>query len=148
MEEEQKLSGPLRVGMRWGGIGGLIGFLASLVLASLGGIVASIFVGVACGRRSAAAAEGKQQGARAGLVGGLLAAPVFVLGAAAGALVGIREMGMQEVSSTVSEMSGMQVSSQEAWVLLLVGLAFAAVVQAVVLILSSVLAAGRAAKKG
>lgn len=147
MEEEQKVSGPLRVGMRWGGIGGLVGFLASLALASLGGLVAAVFVGIALGRRADAAGEGKQQGGRAGLMGGLLAAPVFVLGAASGALVGVREMGMDELSSTVSEFSGMQVSSQEAWVLLLAGLAFSAVIQAAALILSSVLAAGRAAKK-
>lgn len=148
MDEEQKVSGPLRVGMRWGGIGGLVGFAASLVLASLGGIVAAVFVGIACGRRAAAAGEGKQQGGRAGLVGGLMAAPVFVLGAASGALLGVREVGMNEVSSTVGEMSGMEISSQEAWLLLLLGLAFAAVVQAAVLIFSSVLAARRAAKKG
>lgn len=134
--------------MRWGGIGGLVGFAASLVLASLGGIVAAVFVGIACGRRAAAAGEGKQQGGRAGLVGGLMAAPVFVLGAASGALLGVREVGMNEVSSTVGEMSGMEISSQEAWLLLLLGLAFAAVVQAAVLIFSSVLAARRAAKKG
>lgn len=148
MDEEHKLSGPLRVGMRWGGIGGVVGFLASVVLASLGGLVAAVFVGIALGRRAAAAGEEKQQGGKAGLVGGLLAAPVFVLGAASGALVGVQQMGMSEVSSTVSEVSGMQVSSQEAWVLLLVGLTFAAAVQAGLLILSSVLAAGRAAKKG
>ncbi|CAN5203508.1 hypothetical protein BH24ACT16_BH24ACT16_10810 [soil metagenome] len=136
----------MRVGMRWGGIGGLVGFLASLALASLGGIVAAIFVGIACGRRASAADE-EQGGGKSGLVGGLMAAPVFVLGAASGALVGVREMGMGEISSTVGEISGMQVSSQEAWILLLVGLAFAAVVQAASLILSSVLAAGRAAKR-
>lgn len=124
-----------------------MGFLASLTLASPGGIVASIFVGVACGRRASAAGEEHQRGARAGLVGGLMAAPVFVLGAASGALVGVREMGMSEISSTVGDISGMQVSSQEAWILLLAGLAFAAVVQASALILSSVLAAGRAAKQ-
>ncbi|WP_047863853.1 hypothetical protein [Rubrobacter aplysinae] len=147
MEEEQQVSGPLRVGMRWGGIGGLAGFLASLVLASLGGLVASVFVGIACGRRAAAAGDEKQQGGKAGLVGGLMAAPVFVLGAASGALVSVREVGLEELSSTLGDFSGMQVSSQEAWVLILAGLAFAAVVQAGALVLSSVLAASRTAKK-
>lgn len=146
MEEEQQVSGPLRVGMRWGGIGGLVGFLASLALASLGGLVAAVFVGIACGRRAAAAGD-ERQGSRAGLVGGLMAAPVFVLGAASGALIGVREVGMRELSSTVGDISGVQVSSQEAWLLVLAGLAFAAVVQAVALILSSVLSARRAAKK-
>lgn len=146
MDEEQQVSGPLRVGMRWGGIGGLVGFAASLALASLGGILAAIFIGIACGRRAAAASESKQ-GGRAGLVSGLMAAPVFVLGAASGALLGVREVGMEEVSSAVGEMAGMEISSQEAWTLLLAGLVFAAFVQAAVLILTSVLAARRAAKR-
>lgn len=133
--------------MRWGGIGGLVGFAASLALASLGGILAAIFIGIACGRRAVAASESKQ-GGRAGLVAGLMAAPVFVLGAASGALLGVREVGMEEVSSAVGEMSGMEISSQEAWTLLLAGLVFAAFVQAAVLILTSVLAARRAEKKG
>lgn len=131
--------------MRWGGIGGLVGFAASLALASLGGILAAIFIGIACGRR-AAASESKQ-GGRAGLVAGLMAAPVFVLGAASGALLGVREVGMEEVSSAVGEMAGMEISSQEAWTLLLAGLVFAAFVQAAVLILTSVLAARRATKR-
>jgi hypothetical protein len=63
-------------------------------------------------------------------------------------LLGVREVGMEEVSSAVGEMSGMEISSQEAWTLLLAGLVFAAFVQAAVLILTSVLAARRAKKKG
>jgi hypothetical protein len=147
MEEEQQVSGPLRVGMRWGGIGGVVGFLASLALASLGGLVASVFVGVACGRRAAAAGDEKRQGGKAGLVGGLLAAPVFVLGAASGALVSVRQLSMEELSSRLGEMSGIELSSQEAWIVVLSGLAFAAFLQAASLIISSVLAASRAAKR-
>jgi len=147
MDEEQQVSRPLRVGMRWGGIGGAVGFLASLALGSLGGIVAAIFVGIACGRRSAVADEERRSGARSGLVGGAVAAPVFVLGAASGALVGVRQVGLDELSSTVGQVSGIQVSSQEAWVLVLLGLAFAAMIQAAALTLSSVLVARRAVKK-
>lgn len=132
--------------MIWGVIGGIAGFAASLIAFSLGGFVAAILVGVGCGRRAAAASEEKR-GGRAGLVSGGLAAPVFALGAAAGSLLGVREVGMSEFSSTISERTGLAVSSQEVWQILLAAVVLTTVIQAAALILTAVLSAGRAAKK-
>ncbi len=120
--------------MVWGGIGGVVGLVASL-LGSLVGIVVACFIGVACGRRAAAAEE--RAGALSGLVGGAVAAPAFVIGASAGALVAVRGIGSARLAATLSEMLGAQISPDEAWRFFLLSLVLAAVFQAVVLVLAS-----------
>lgn len=141
VEEREERGGAVRVGMRWGIIGGVVGFFLSL-LGSLVGIVVAAFVGVACGRRSAATAEGGSAGAGAlaGLVGGAVAAPVFVVGASAGAVVAGRSVEMARVSAMLSEMLGTAISAEEAWRLFVLAVVFAAVLQVAVLILASVAA--------
>lgn len=131
--EKKDDTGAVRVGMVWGGIGGVIGFLVSL-LGSLAGIFAAGFVGFSCGRRAAVADAGKRSGALSGLVGGSLAAPLFMMGAAAGALVTARQIGSEQMAATLSEFVQMEVSAREAWNLYVVGIVFAAVIQAAVLI--------------
>ena len=130
--------------MAWGGIGGVVGFLASL-LGSLVGILVAGFVGFACGRRAAEA--GKRAGALSGLVGGAVAAPVFVIGASAGALVAARWIGSSRIAATLSEVLGTRVSPDEAWRIFLLSIAVAAVFQAVVLILASTAAGAWATRK-
>ena len=130
--------------MAWGGIGGVVGFLASL-LGSLVGILVAGFVGFACGRRAAEA--GKRAGALSGLVGGAVAAPVFVIGASAGALVAARAIGSSRIAATLSEVVGTRVSPDEAWRIFLLSIAVAAVFQAVVLILASTAAGAWATRK-
>jgi hypothetical protein len=122
--------------MVWGGIGGTVGFLVSL-LGSLMGILAAGFVGVSCGRRAARAEAGRRAGALSGLVGGTVAAPVYVLGASAGALVAAQRLGSARLAEMLSGMLGTPFSSEEAWRLFLLSLVLAAVFQAVVLILAS-----------
>lgn len=145
MDEEQKVSGPLRVGMRWGGIGGVVGLAMSLFLPYLGGLLGAAIVGVACGRRSVGSDE--ESATRAGLVSGALAAPVFALGAAVGTLLAVRQVEMESLSSTASEAAGIAVTAQDAWSILLVALVIIGLMQVAALILTSVLAAGRTAKK-
>jgi hypothetical protein len=123
-----------------------VGFLASL-LGSLAGMVVAGFVGVSCGRRAAEADAGRRAGALSGLVGGSVAAPVFVLGAAAGALVSARVLGTREIAATLSDMLGTRISADEAWVLFLLSLIFAAIFQAVILILASTAAGAWATRK-
>jgi hypothetical protein len=122
--------------MVWGGIGGVVGFLVSL-LGSLAGIVVAGFVGYSCGRRAAEADAGRRAGALSGLVGGAVAAPAFVIGATAGALVAARGIGSSRLAATLSEVLGMRVSPEEAWRFFLLSLILAAVFQAVVLVLAS-----------
>ena len=76
-----------------------------------------------------------------GLVSGAVAAPAFVIGASAGALVAARAIGSPRIAATLSEVLGTQVSSEEAWQLFLLSIVVAAVFQAVVLILASTAAA-------
>jgi hypothetical protein len=130
--------------MAWGGIGGVVGFLASL-LGSLVGILVAGFVGFACGRRAAEA--GRRAGALSGLVSGAVAAPVFVIGASAGALVAARAIGSSRIAATLSEVVGTRVSPDEAWRIFLLSIAVAAVFQAVVLILASTAAGAWATRK-
>lgn len=144
--EQRETKGAVRVGMTWGGIGGVVGFLASL-LGSLAGMVVAGFVGASCGRRAAEAEAGRRAGALSGLVGGSVAAPVFVLGASAGALVSARALGTREIAATLSDLLGTQISSDEAWVLFLLSLVFAAIFQAVILILASTAAGAWATRK-
>ncbi len=122
--------------MVWGGIGGVVGFLASL-LGSLAGILVAGFVGYSCGRRAAEADAERRSGALSGLVGGAVAAPAFVIGASAGALVAARSIGSSRLAAALSDMLGMQISPEEAWQFFLLSLVLAAIFQAVVLILAS-----------
>jgi hypothetical protein len=144
--EQREERDAVRVGMVWGGIGAVVGFLTSL-LGSLVGIVVAGFVGVACGRRAAAADAGKRTGALSGLLGGAIAAPAFVIGASAGALVAARGIGSSRIAETLSDVLGTQVSSQEAWQIFLLSIAVAAVFQAVVLILASTAAGAWTTRK-
>jgi hypothetical protein len=142
--EQREKRGAIRVGMAWGGIGGVVGFLASL-LGSLVGILVAGFVGFACGRRAAEA--GGRAGALSGLVSGAVAAPVFVIGASAGALVAARGIGSSCIAANLSEVVGTRVSPDEAWQIFLLSIAVAAVFQAVVLILASTAAGAWATRK-
>jgi hypothetical protein len=144
--EQREERDAVRVGMVWGGIGAVVGFLTSL-LGSLVGIVVAGFVGVACGRRAAAADAGKRAGALSGLLGGAIAAPAFVIGASAGALVAARGIGSSRIAATLSDVLGTQVSSQEAWQIFLLSIAVAAVFQAVVLIFASTAAGAWTTRK-
>ncbi len=146
MEQRDTPGGAVRVGMIWGGIGGVVGFLASL-LGSLAGILVAGFVGYSCGRRAAEADAGRRAGALSGLVGGAVAAPAFVIGASAGALVAARRIGSPRIAAALSDMLGMQVSSEEAWRFFLLSLVLAAVFQAVVLVLASTAAGAWASRK-
>ncbi len=141
MEQREEQNGPARVGLRWGGIGGVVGFFGSL-LGSLVGIVIAGFVGVSCGRRAAGAGEGGSAGAGAlaGLISGVVAMPVFVVGASAGALVAGKSVEMSQIASMLSDMLGTSVSAEEAWQFFLLAVVFGAVLQAAVLILASVVA--------
>ena len=133
--------------MTWGGVGGVVGFAVSL-LGPLAGILAAGFVGAACGRRSAAASGGDPaDGALAGLLGGAVAAPVFAVGAAAGAVLAIRRIGAESAAATLGEIMGTPLSPEEAWRLYLLGIAFAAVVQFSLVVLAAVAAGALALRK-
>jgi hypothetical protein len=144
--EQREERSAVRVGMTWGGIGAVVGFLTSL-LGSLVGILVAGFVGASCGRRAAEAEVGRRPGALSGLVGGVVAAPAFVIGASAGALVAAREIGSPRIAEVLSEVLGTQVSSDEAWQVFLLSVVVAAVFQGVVLILTSVAAGAWATRK-
>src|SRR5688500_20392167 len=116
--------------MVWGGIGGVVGFLAAL-LGSLAGILVAGFLGYSCGRRAAEAEAGRRAGALSGLIGGAVAAPAFVIGASAGALVAARAIGSPRIAATLSEVLGAQVSSDEAWRVFLLSILLAALFLAV-----------------
>src|SRR3712207_8395694 len=132
--------------MVWGGIGGVVGFLAAL-LGSLVGILVAGFLGYSCGRRAAEADAGRRAGALSGLVGGAVAAPAFVIGASAGALVAARGIGSSRIAATLSEVVGTRVSPDEAWRIFLLSIAVAALFQAIVLILASTAAGAWATRK-
>ncbi|MGI9049968.1 MAG: hypothetical protein ACR2GU_11470 [Rubrobacteraceae bacterium] len=144
--DEKKTRGDVRAGMVWGGIGGVAGFLVSL-LGSLLGILASGFIGVYCGRRAARTSE-ERAGALAGLVGGAIAAPPFVLGASAGALVAARGLGAARIAATFSEVTGTRISPQDAWEIYLISIALSAVLQAGILIAASAAAGAWVARRG
>jgi hypothetical protein len=147
--DQEKIPAPVRAGMKWGGIGGIVGFLVSL-LGSLAGVVAAIFIGVVCGRASvegSGEAREERNGAFDGLVGGSLAAPVFVLGAAAGAIVGARRMGMDALATEMANFTGMELSPDQMWELLLTGIVVAGVVQALVVMGVAALVGARRSKK-
>lgn len=146
MNVQQEQRGAVKVGMRWGGIGGLVGFLAALIGGALAGIILSGFVGLSCGRRAAMAESGRP-GALSGLIGGSLASPVFVLGSAAGASISARNISLTEMSGVISDMTDMQISPDLAWQLFLLSLVFAAFVQALLLILASTAAGAWATRK-
>ena len=136
----------VRIGMIWGGIGAVVGFLTSL-LGSLVGILVAGFVGISCGRRAAEAESGKRAGALSGLIGGAVAAPAFVIGASAGALVAARAIGSPRIAATLSEVLETQVSSDEAWRVFLLSIVVAAVFQAIVLVLAATAAGAWTTRK-
>ncbi len=126
----------------------MVGFLASL-FGPLGGIVAAGFLGAACGRRAARASgeEAPPGGALAGLLGGAVAAPVFAVGAAAGAVLAIRRVGAESTAVALGEVLGTALSPEEAWRLYLLGLAFAAAIQVSLVVLAAVAAGALALRK-
>ena len=130
MEEREERGGAVRVGMIWGGIGGVVGFLVSLP-GSLVGILVAGFFGFSCGRRAAVAGR---QGALSGLIGGAVAAPGYMLGSAIGALLAARLIGAAEIATTLSDVLGTQVSADEAWIYFLFSLVLSAVLEAVILV--------------
>lgn len=144
MEQREDRSGALRVGMVWGGIGGVLGFVASL-LGSLVGIIAGAFVGYSCGKR-AAGAETDRPGALSGLIGGAVAAPVYVIGASAGALVAARGIGSPRMAATLSDVLDTPISSDEAWTLFLLSVSLSAIVQAAIFVVAATIA-GALAKR-
>lgn len=144
MEQEKEVRGAVRVGLRWGSIGGVLGLVFS-VLGSLAGIVVAGFVGVACGRRAAEAES--RSGALAGLVGGSIAAPLFVFGAATGGFAAGRLVGAEEISSVLTDTVGMDIPPDQAWTIFVASLFVAALIQATILILASV-AAGAWSTRG
>ena len=123
--------------MVWGGIGGVVGFLTALIGGALAGVLISGFIGFSCGRRAAAAEDGRKSGALSGLIGGSLATPIFVVGASAGSVISARSVSTTEMANMISEMAGMEVTPEVAWQLFLLSLVFAAFVQALFLILVS-----------
>ena len=144
--EERKTKGAVGVGLLWGVIGGVVGFLVSL-LGSLAGMVAAGFIGVSVGRRAAEAEKERWAGALAGLVGGAVAAPVVVIGATAGALVGAQSTDLSRLAVQVSEILGSTISPDETWRLILLAVAFAAVLQIALLIGASAVAGAWASRK-
>src|SRR3712207_982612 len=120
MEKNDGRGGALRIGIVWGCIGGVAGFLASL-LGSPVGLLAGLFVGYSCGKR-AAASDAERPGALTGLIGGAVAAPVFAVGASAGALVAAHGIGSPRIAATLSEVMGTSVSPDEAWTLFLLSI--------------------------
>src|SRR5829696_2168904 len=134
MEEREERGGAVRVGMVWGGIGGVVGLLVSL-LGSLVGILVAGFIGFSCGRR--AAVVGQRAGVLSGLVGGAVAAPVYVLGSTLGALLAGRGIGAPRLAATLSEWLGTQVSADEAWIFFLVSLLLSAILEAAILVSAS-----------
>lgn len=144
MEQEDGRGGALRVGMVWGCVGGIVGFLASL-LGALAGLLVGIFVGYSCGKR-AAVADDKRPGALSGLIGGAVAAPVFAVGASAGALVAAHGIGSPRIAATLSEVMGTTVSPDEAWTLFLLSIVLAAVLQTAVFV-GAATVAGALAKR-
>lgn len=135
----------MRVGMAWGGIGGVLGFLASL-LGSPVGLVVGVFVGYLCGRRSAAEDAGRP-GALSGLIGGAVAVPVYAVGASAGALVAARIVGSSRFAGAFQDMTGMEISPDEAWVFFVLGVFVITILQAMLFVAAATVA-GALAKRG
>jgi hypothetical protein len=146
MEREDGRGGALRVGMVWGGVGGVAGFFGSL-LGSLGGLVVGLFVGYSCGRRAAEAEAGERPGALSGLIGGAVAAPVFAVGASAGALVAARGIGSPRIAATLSDVMGTQISPDEAWTLFLLSIVLAAILQTAVFVGAATIAGALAGRR-
>ncbi len=146
MEREDGRGGALRVGMVWGGVGGVAGFFGSL-LGSLGGLVVGLFVGYSCGRRAAEAEAGERPGALSGLIGGAVAAPVFAVGASAGALVAARGIGSPRIAATLSDVMGTQITPDEAWTLFLLSIVLAAILQTAVFVGAATIAGALAGRR-
>ena len=54
------------------------------------------------------AEDGRRSGALAGLIGGAVAAPMFVLGATLGSAVAVQSMGTAEIATILSDMLGQE----------------------------------------
>ncbi len=145
MEKNDGRGSALRIGMVWGCIGGVAGFLASL-LGSLVGLLAGLFVGYSCGKR-AAGADAERPGALSGLIGGAVAAPVFAVGASAGALVTARGIGSPRIAATLSDVMGTQISPDEAWTLFLLSIVLAAILQTAVFVGAATIAGALAGRR-
>ena len=147
-EWREKASGVVKVGMTWGGIGGVAGFLVSL-FGPLAGLIAAGFVGASCGRRCARASgeETKSGGALAGLCGGLIAAPVFAVGAAAGAVAAAKRIGTETIAVNLENVIGAPVSTDEAWRLYLLSLILAAILQVALLVAGAATSGALATRK-
>ncbi len=137
MEPKQQQRGAVRVGMIWGAIGGVIGFLVALIGGAVAGVLVAGFTGFSCGRRAAVAEAGRSSGALAGLISGALAAPVFVIAAAAGSIISARNVSTAEMSRMVSDMAGLDIPPDQVWQMFLLSLVFAGFIQAALLILVS-----------
>lgn len=131
--------------MVWGGIGGVVGFLASLFGPPIGLVVGG-FVGYLCGRR-AAMADPERPGALSGLIGGSIAVPVFVLGACTGALVNVRITGFSSLAEGLRSVSGAEISSDQAWRLYLVTVVLIAVFQTAIFVAAATSAGALAKRK-
>ena len=118
--------------MVWGGIGGVVGFLVSL-LGSLVGIVVAGFIGFSCGRRAAVA--GKVGPARSpGWSAGPSPRPCTCSGPRSGRSWRRARSGPPGIAATLSDVLGTQVSADEAWIYFLFSLVLSAILEAAVLI--------------
>ena len=117
------------------------------MLGSITGIIFAGFVGFSCGRRAAVAEDGCRSGALAGLIGGAVAAPMFVVGATLGSAVAVQSMGTAEIATILSDMLGQEISADQAWQFFLLSLVVAAFIQAGLLILVSAAAGAWAMRK-
>ena len=72
-----------------------------------------------------------------GLIGGAVAAPVYVLGSTLGALLAARLIGAAEIAATLSEVLGTKVSADLAWTYFLFSLVLSAILEAAILVSAS-----------
>jgi hypothetical protein len=135
-------NGAVRTGLNWGAIGGIAGFFSGL-LGALSAMLIAGFIGYYCGKRaSATVAERRSgKGAFAGFLAGCIAAPVFLVGAAVGAIVSAQSVGMDQFARSLSEFEflGGGITPEEAWLYFLLSLIFGAFAQAAVLVSFAVL---------
>src|SRR5215211_4357898 len=112
MEEREERGGAVKVGMIWGGIGGVVGLLVSL-LGSLDGILVAGSIGFSCGRRAAIA--GNRAGELSGLVGGACAAPVYVLGSTLVAPLAALQFVFSWIATALSDLLCLHTSAYQPW---------------------------------
>jgi hypothetical protein len=80
-------------------------------------------------------------------VGGVVAAPVFVIGSAAGALLAVQAVEREEMARLIGDMAGVAITPDEAWALYLLSLAIAGVLQAIAVVAASTLAGALAGRR-